>query len=362
MSASLQEFFEVWGQTMKYVAVLALLVGSAVIVGCNDDKPSPAPTPAPTTPAPSPSSPAPTPEPTPEPTPAPTPTPTFSYQTLTELTGNQIFETACSSIEIVDRATGHGASLGGFRRFADIYGIGWESTDDASLRDNGWYNYRSGKLNGLLGRLQQLQSFTADPLRIQYSFSNDYGGTTTSLISGEYPATARYVQHARLRSGYTGGSSVQFCVFGAPTYVDDLPTTGVATYPTLGVIGSVYSSGSRGEDLRIVADGSSLIVDFATNTVEGTLKLEKRIAASGSTAESWVDVPGTIPIAATIDRASRRISGTNAPAGVVGGYGIQGWFFGPQGSNLGLAFGEGTPLAGTVVGVRPLSTAAKSRR
>lgn len=340
---------------MKYAAILALLVGSATIVGCNDDKPSPAPTPAPTTPAPSPSSPAPTPEPTPE----PTPTPTFSYQTLTELTGNQIFETACSSIDVIYRAGGYGSSLGGFRPFADIYGIGWESTDDASLRDNGWYNYRSGSMDGLLGRLEHLQSFTADPLQIRYSFSNDYGGTERTVITGGYPAGARYVQHVLLSSGSSGGLTQNFCVFGAPTIVDDLPTTGIVSYPTMGLTGMIYSpSNVIGEDIRIAADGSNLTVDFAANTVEGTLKLQKRVAAPAGSPENWVDLPRTIPVAATIDRSTRRISGTTPPSGVVGNYGIQGWFFGPQASSIGIAFGDGTPIAGTVIGVRSLSTTA----
>lgn len=336
---------------MKHTAMVAALIGTAMLAGCgNDDKPAPAPTPAPTT-----STPAPSPEPTPE----PTPTPTFTYKNLSELTGDQTFDTACSTVEFSSRAADFGARPATFLSFGGDYTLGWTSTNDASLEDNSWYGYQGGKIAAMLGFPTGLKSFTADPLRMQYDVPTEYDGPLPVIISGEYPAAARYVKHV---SNFIGrgwmGYARQYCVFGTPTFADDLPTDGIATYPALGLTGTIFESGTSAHQIRLASDGSSLTVDFAANTIQGSLKLQKRIAATSSSPESWVDVASAIPVAATIDRANQRIIATTPPTGVTGKYEIHGWFFGPQASNIGFTFGNGTPAIGTVGGARDLPAAS----
>ncbi|MFC4256033.1 hypothetical protein GRI97_12110 [Altererythrobacter xixiisoli] len=342
---------------MKYTVMLTALLGTAMLAACgNDDKPTPAPTPAPT---------ASTPAPSPEPTPEPTPTPTFTYKMLNELTGDQMFDTACSRVDFSDRAANFGAAPASFRTFGSNYTLGWTSTSDATLEDNSWYTYDGGKITSMLGGPTMLSSFTADPLRMQYAMRSEYGGNEPVIISAEYPASARHVQHvSQFIDRAWSGHSRQYCVFGAPTDIDDLPSSGVISYPSMGLTGTIYESGTRASDIRLASDGSSLTVDFAANTVTGSMKLQKRIRATADTAESWVDLAGTIPVSATIDRANRRIIGTTPPAGTSGNYGIHGWFFGPQAANIGFVFGDSVPAIGTFAASRevaPATSAARTR-
>jgi hypothetical protein len=297
----------------------------------------------------------PTPTPTPSPTPSPSPTPT--YQTFSQLTGNQTFRTTCAG-------TNATLSSGLITVGAAPFGAG---VTIASNRDVPNYQITTDG-GGLAGTFQQ--SWTQadrDPATTSseaYRRVNANGFTeifsTFSPLLGT--GTYQYVRFGQIVTQINADRVSLFCAYGVPTLLNDRPTTPVNlinnfTAGNLSVIENI-GAGPR-SDYAISSTRVTLTGNPSTGAITVTIDLKGRLRTPSGTATEVTDL-GVFTGQVTIDGTTQSFDGRlrdsgNNPAGQFGG-----WFFGPQGREAAVSFNvvsrrndNSDVLAGAIAFVAP---------
>lgn len=288
------------------VSLVALAVSLSACGGANGGGVATTPLP---TPSPSPS-PSPTPSPSPAPAPAPSPTPTPTYQTLSELDGDQTFATAGVTYRITSGALENGASY-------DLSGgpkIQYqESTDTFAVTVPG----------------QAAAVFAAGDIKVQEEnrVTFDNGNAVLTLWS----PTINHIPLSYLQYGsfyaQTGSTSqapqVYLMVGGVPTIGSDMPTKGTANYSILAE-GRVRYDGTSTNLIGGSTNGT-LTVDFGSNS----LSLDMHLLTTGF---DYGQASGV----ASLTAGNPTFLGTLSNGYGVGEFG--GSFFGPQAEEVGFSW------------------------
>lgn len=288
-------------------------------------------------------------------TPTPTPTPSaITYTAFNDLTGNQTFSTAC--------AIGANATQAiGFSIFSDTGGITYSFAE----ADETWTNASNGtfgEFSETFGPADIIEN--APGVRTFYQRLNPAGGLSDIFVFGapQWPtASADYVRGSFFQSSDGGGFN---CVFGVPTVLeDDLPSTTIT-----------YSQ---------EIDAAGTLVNFPSQSGAGFGPTAKSFDLSPSTFTVTANpTTGVVSISAdirgfefTFDANGNRIDGTEItefgtmtgdaqvtdteqtlfadmfnPSAVNFLANASGWFFGPQGEEIGIVFsGSQSQTDGSVV-------------
>ena len=284
----------------------------------------------------------------------PTPTPGANYSTYASLSGNQTFQTACAAgtLRIPDAnvygstAFGHGYKIR-YDASADSYAISGEQGVSVS------FGPADADPSPPAGSSKAYRRTLSSGLREQFIIGNG------RLPSG----TAEYVRSTYLATVSGGGEPLTaYCVLGVPTLLSDSPAAGLYTYGNFALSGfALEETGTGGVSTYQITDS---VVTLQANTQNGTvdtsIRLIGRRIENGTPASTPTEL-GTYAGQADLDGEQtsfgNRLTSSNRNS-LFSAYG--GWFFGPQGREVGLAFnivaenGAGGRLytIGTVIGRR----------
>ncbi len=127
-----------------------------------------------------------------------------------------------------------------------------------------------------------------------------------------------------------GAKRITYGVFGYPTVLSDMPTTGTATY-TVRIAGrSVIAPAAGASPVDKLGGTATLSINYATGLVTLTLNLE-RVTTGGNVALGTFTGTGAIPV------GSNQFTGSFGPGSTVGGT-FQGLAYGPQAGEIGISF------------------------
>jgi hypothetical protein len=127
-----------------------------------------------------------------------------------------------------------------------------------------------------------------------------------------------------------GAKRITYGVFGYPTVLSDMPTTGTATY-TVRIAGrSVISPTAGASAVDKLGGTATLSINYATGLVTLTLNLE-RVTSGGNVTYGTFTGTGAIPV------GSNQFTGSFGPGSTVGGT-FQGLAYGPQAGEIGISF------------------------
>ena len=282
--------------------------------------------------------------PTPSPSPSPSPTPSISYTAFDDLTGDQVFNTACA--EGIDIQRTNTIALFdedftfAFAAASETWTIAGES--------------REGPINTSFGPADITEE---DPgVLVLYQRPSPTGGPSEIFAFGtpQWPnADPQYVRGAFLQSERDNGSVASFnCVFGVPTDLnDELPTSTVTYNQESEVFGSLLEiTGPAGNEIFTSYDlaPTTMTVSADPTTLEVSFDIDLRgfeVTFDATTGDRIVSTDVTsfgvyTGEAFVSDEGKQTLRGGNlfrdgavqlfAPA--------TGWFFGPQGEEIGLVF------------------------
>lgn len=141
-----------------------------------------------------------------------------------------------------------------------------------------------------------------------------------------------------------GQKRLTYAVFGYPTALTDMPTTGTQTY-TSRVVGRIVNNAGATTAVNRIGGTVTVTVNFSTGVVDATLALTQTTPGGATSAYATITVSGAIPA------GQNQFTGSLTSGPLTGT--IAGGFFGSQGSQIGFTFaGSGTNirLVGEVVG------------
>lgn len=152
-----------------------------------------------------------------------------------------------------------------------------------------------------------------------------------------------------------GAKRITYGVFGYPTVLSDMPTTGTATY-TVRIAGrSVVSPTAGATAVDKLGGTATLSINYATGLVTLTLNLQ-RVTSGGNVTYGTFTGTGAIPV------GSNQFTGSFGPGSTAGGT-FQGLAYGSQAGEIGISFAiSGTVAAGdsravgVVVGKKNVAT------
>lgn len=330
---------------MKIRSVSALAM-ALTLVACGGGSTS-TPTPTPT----STGSPTPTPSPSPTPTPAP-------YTKFADLTGDQQFKAGC------------GGLYGPSERI-DAFGFGRADTVPGALSIDFADSTDAWTLAGEAYSGTEF-SFTFTPAMIQpnppedavyYRKDNPDGSAERFYLSArKLGGTAPdYVRGSLLT--YRIGSAApeyRYCVFGVPTRLDDTTPSSTVTYGNVAVGGVAFTAGAAITQYDLSESTVTVSANPTTGEIPVVLKLVGRAFTPTGLSDTRVAL-GEYRGTATIDGSDQSFNDalTDADRALLGGN-FGGWFFGPQGIEIGFAFsvkaqnadGSTITAAGAVTGRR----------
>lgn len=270
----------------------------------------------------------PTPTPTPSPTPSPTPTgtPTASYLKFSDLSGDQSYQSACSSIYMLGE--GNTPGLNGTSEF-----------------DQGVFSYASAT-----------QTYTINLINSGYTQSFGPSNLDSTLPSGTVAAYTKVINpsetdklalsllqidgsafdYTRLVHFATNGKS-QNCVIGVPTLTSDAPVGIAVIYSQIRVAGTAYDS-SSGKTIAydLSKSTATFIVDLTTGAVYPTIHLIGSVSGSPDKDLGIFSGEGSVGI------QDGKVSNVGY-TGVLnvsdsGFFRFNGAFFGPQGKEFAFLF------------------------
>ncbi|RYY25717.1 MAG: hypothetical protein EOP62_12725 [Sphingomonadales bacterium] len=144
-----------------------------------------------------------------------------------------------------------------------------------------------------------------------------------------------------------GQKRLAYTVFGYPTVLTDMPTTGTVAY-TSRVVGRVVVVTGATTAINKIGGTANVSVNFATGVVDVTLTLTQTTSGGVTTPYGTVTAQGAIPASQTQFTGS--ITGGPLTGTIAGG------FFGSQGNEIGISFAGSSAnarLVGQVVGKKP---------
>lgn len=127
-----------------------------------------------------------------------------------------------------------------------------------------------------------------------------------------------------------GAKRITYGVFGYPTLLSDMPTTGTATY-TVRIAGrSVVSPTAGATAVDKLGGTATLSINYATGLVTLTLNLQ-RVTSGGNVTYGTFTGTGAIPV------GSNQFTGSFGPGSTAGGT-FQGLAYGSQAGEIGISF------------------------
>jgi hypothetical protein len=127
-----------------------------------------------------------------------------------------------------------------------------------------------------------------------------------------------------------GAKRITYGVYGYPTVVSDMPTTGTATY-TMRIAGrSVIAPAAGASSVDKLGGTATLSINYATGLVTLTLNLQ-RVTSGGNVTYGTFTGTGAIPV------GSNQFTGSFGPGSTAGGT-FQGLAYGPQAGEIGISF------------------------
>lgn len=299
--------------------------------------------------------------PTPVPTPSPSPSPT--YTRIQDLSGNQTFVTASTSVVYDSQGVARQNATSGYP-----FGAGANSSA-VTLK------YFTSSDSYVVEGYSTSATFTqadlvasGDPKTVVLQKIS--GGTVTDVLRQTTPSPGGVdLSYVRFGSWMTthdmtgdpalgGQKRLTYIMAGVPTIASDVPTTGTASFTATSVIGlatDTTNGAGFGTGYDLSGSTATLSADFAANTVQTSLKLSG-IPIGGGASRDF----GTFTGSGTIGNSSPTVlyrnifSGTLTTAGP-GDAGFSGSFFGPQASEFAYVwtvFQNGLSAEGIVAGKR----------
>lgn len=272
-----------------------------------------------------------TPTPSSSSSPTPTPGPAPSYTTYNNLTGDQTFKTACALLDF------QGTVPNAFLTFP--YGNGSTIALQSATQT---YTI---SLDGKTLTFGPADVDPAAPSTVKaYIKPGEVGNDRFSISGAGFDgAPLQYVRYASIYTSRFGRANLYPCVFGIPTLVTDVPSATTIAFPKLTIGASVYDA-SSGTVVNYTLNHSTqtFVVDLSALRVDVSIHLI-------GTPRTGTDVDlGTVTGIATIDPATGRFDGTwSSTDREAIGY-FSGAFFGPQGHEMGYAFGFNGRQGGTL--------------
>lgn len=282
----------------------------------------------------------------PAPSPSPTPTP-VSYTKFDDLTGDQTFNTACS----LDPAINGGLGTGGITPFTSFFTFAFADATDTwtiagpTLTDTFNSSFGPSEISS-----QAAGEFTV--YRRELTINGNNVAEFFALITPQLNnGTVDYVRGGDAVMFGTGNQIQAFyrCVFGVPTELDDqLPASTVSYDQFVSANGNAQLTDGAGVTSQYnIADTQIAVTANPTNgEITVTLNVRGREITRDpntgqvSTSTTITDLgtyTGNTATTGTIQGFEGLLSDSNGQ--FVGEY--SGWFFGPQGIELGIAL-EGT--------------------
>lgn len=291
-------------------------------------------------------------------TPTPTPSP-IAYTKVADLTGNQQFKTACGG-------------LYGPNERIDAFGFGRSDTVQGALS----IDYASANQNWTVAGQSYSGapfSYVFTPAMIQtppspettyYRKDNADGSRENFYISARSlgGTPPEYVRGSLLT--YRIGTALpeyRYCVFGVPTQLADTKPASTVTYTNTAIGGIGFISGGA---TITQYDLSESTVTVSANPTTGAVPVQLTLVGRAFTPAGLSDTrvqlgvySGTASVSPTVQSFNDAIN-TGDRALIGGNFG--GWFFGPQGIEIGFAYSikaqnpDGTIVtaAGAVTGRR----------
>ena len=295
--------------------------------------------------------PTPSPMPSPAPTPVPAPTPAPSYLKYSELTGNQILQTACASVPLAPTGS---TLLFQAQGFGSGPPLNYTSSTQSYLINEYGFNSTFGPSD-------------IDPAAPGPNYYRKTVGTTTetfSIIQSTSGGTAfDYVRHYSL-TGLVGTQLQRnYCVFGVPTVATDVPTGTNLTFSKVVISGIAYIKRPSGaiESYSLSGSTATLAFNMTNGNVLSNLALSGTRLIAGSTAVVPFGNFRTIQafdIEPAQSKFAGRMEGTDRVA-TNSYYG--GSFFGPQGAEAAYAFGLTTSDPATSAQIVVIGTVRATR-
>jgi hypothetical protein len=296
---------------------------------------------------------------TPAPTPTPTPTPTsVAYTKFADLTGNRQFQAGCAGL----RSDGQRIDAFGFGRFNNDEKL----SIDYDIPGQSW-TVAGQSLNGTGFNWQFTQAMiqTNPPANTVYYLKNNADGSAERFYVGNQPiggTTPEYMRGSLLNYRISGGPPEwRYCVFGVPTTLADTrPATTVSYTTRVSSIGFLGNSSTVAQ-YDLSESTATISANPTTGEIPVTLQLVGRQFTPTGLSETRVDF-GTYSGTATINGtvASFNDALRDSPNRAIQGGNFGGWFFGPQGIEIGMSFslrandgaGNVYTATGTVTGRR----------
>ncbi len=266
-------------------------------------------------------------------TPTPSPSPTPTYQTFTQLTGTQNFNAVCSGtnssgpqlLPQISSSFGQAITIQSdrtvpnyvIRTVSQSPGERFELSFDQTNRDttSNTERYSKAGLNGFTDRFSVIT-----PLGNGAAYEYVRLGQVTTLVSTEV--------------------KTNFCAFGVPTIVTDLPAASV-TYRNTVVFGSLTLTENGGNGARSTYVMTPTVLSLVANPTNGrvtiSLDLKGRLV-TGSTVSTEDTSFGVYTASADVSPTSGGYNDLLLGTGNVARGSIAGGFFGPRGREAVITF------------------------
>lgn len=262
-------------------------------------------------------------------------TPAPTYPTFAELTGNQQFRSACGGLFNLQQPI----DSGGFTRYpnppsalAHDFSAGSDTWTITGMSPDGVEFTRiftpADVVTTTIPNTTAYRQVDGTGFPNRYFFGQQTIGTTLSTYMR---ATSLFV-----RPG--SGTMALSCVIGVPTELSDRPASTV-TYSEFGVIGNVFINNPGGPPSQFEISESA--VRLSANPTTGLIEFEldlvgRQFQPDGSLSDTRTQF-GKFGGNAGIDGTEQSFAAplNRLPDNSVGG-GYAGWFFGPQGQEVGI--------------------------
>jgi hypothetical protein len=279
------------------------------------------------------------PSPTPSATvaPTPTPTPSISYARYAELTGDQQFKTSCAGIRFEGSPRAQPAS-----RFGDGISLSYAATAD-TYTVAGVYTFGPSDVVPSTPPVERSYVRGTTLLNITQPVAN---GTGFEYARGDFVTflSSAWMNHF-------------WCALGVPMAQEDRLPGVVFAYSATTVSGEGITRPFSNDSYDLAASVASMYVNPFAGTVFVQLDLRGVPRAGGAAV-----LLGTFQATATIDATKPSIDGSFTSSDrLIEQSSLGGWFFGPRGKEIGMAFqitatdpatGQARVYAGTMFGIR----------
>ena len=275
-----------------------------------------------------------TPPPSPPPPPPP---PAVSYTKFADLTGEQAFQTGCAGIA----GPNERLDAFGFGRYPEI---GTTISIDYAAAAQSWRTVGMsvfGKPFDWTFTRDMIQP-SPPPDSVYYRKSNADGTTERLYVIAKPLGTVvpEYVRTTLLTYRLdTDPPEFRYCAFGVPTKLEDTRPTTTVTYSATAVSGLAFFGNTALAQYDLGESTVSVSANPTTGEVPVTINLVGREFTPAGLSETRVNLgtySGTADVSPTVQSFTDALR--DSPDRAILGGNFAGWFFGPQGREIGFAY------------------------